>query len=584
MLRIVIFLLATCCFSLTWASEKVVLAVSLDPPQDNNAKIIEPTIQALKNTFGKDNLEILRLPLPALEECLESGKADLFLSTSGLSRRMTQKGAKELTTMVSDRLPDPNKAYGTLFITRADSPIRTVEDMRNKSVAINLQGGFYGHQIGLGELADRGHDPHHFFGRTEFVGRDLRNVVWAVISGKTDIGLLSTCFLEDTYPKGDKVWQQIKPIGLKPESAVCMSSTKLYPNWSFSSMPGASPEVAKKAILALLTMPRVPGGYSWSIGTDSTRSDELFKSLQLGPFSFLNEWFSQELWNHYSSWIALVLLLLVLFAGTSFVLSKLVKRRTKSLSDSLEKQKILQRKAQKALERAASLEKLGIVEQMSSILAHELRQPFTTIKAFIFGAQRKAQKNALSNEQFLEILQKIQKQTDKLEDIVDHVRSYAKRKQPELKLFDLGEATNAAIENFEDCGNFHGKIKKEIQHGLKVNGSALEIELLLNNLLKNAAESITAISASYPKIAIRLEQIGDHAVLSVSDNGNFSPKQADESTLLTSSKEEGLGLGLLIVKSIARKHGGTFKLEARKAGNGAIATLSLPLIHENKQN
>ena len=56
MLRIVIFLLATFCFSLTWANEKVVLAVSLDPPQDNNVKIIEPTIQALKNTFGKDNL------------------------------------------------------------------------------------------------------------------------------------------------------------------------------------------------------------------------------------------------------------------------------------------------------------------------------------------------------------------------------------------------------------------------------------------------------------------------------------------------------------------------------------------------
>ena len=91
------------------AAEQVVVGVSLDPPQDNNQKIVEPTLNVLKETFGPQNLKIVRLPLPELEKNLEDGKIDIFLSTSGLSRRMAQKGAKELATMVSDRLPIPMK-------------------------------------------------------------------------------------------------------------------------------------------------------------------------------------------------------------------------------------------------------------------------------------------------------------------------------------------------------------------------------------------------------------------------------------------------------------------------------------------
>ena len=115
------------------AAEQVVVGVSLDPPQDNNQKIVEPTLNVLKETFGPQNLKIVRLPLPELEKNLEGGKIDIFLSTSGLSRRMAQKGAKELATMVSDRLPNPNEAYGTLFITRKDSPINNLSDMQGHS-------------------------------------------------------------------------------------------------------------------------------------------------------------------------------------------------------------------------------------------------------------------------------------------------------------------------------------------------------------------------------------------------------------------------------------------------------------------
>ena len=174
------------------ASEPVVVGVSLDPPQDNNQKIIEPTLNVLKGTFGPTNVQIVRLPLHELERRLEAGKIDIFLSTSGLSRRMAQKGAKELATMVSDRLPNPNEAYGTLFITRKDSPIDSLADMQGHSLVANLKGGFYGHQIGLGELVKQGHDPYTFFSSVHYVGRDLKKVVDVVLNGKADVGSISS--------------------------------------------------------------------------------------------------------------------------------------------------------------------------------------------------------------------------------------------------------------------------------------------------------------------------------------------------------------------------------------------------------
>lgn len=232
----------------------------MDPPQGKNARIIEPTLEALSKQFGTENLKVERLPLPELEKRLSEGSIDVFISTSGLSRRMSQKGSKELVTMVSDRLPNPNKAYGTLFITRSDSDIKSVADMEGKTLTTNFKGGFYGHQIGLGELARRGYDPDSFFKSTSYVGRDLRKVVDAVISGKSQVGSISSCFLEDEYPKDDQVWKQIRPIGVRKNETSCLSSTDLYPNWSVSTMPSTSPEIAKKVTLSLLNMPKIAGG------------------------------------------------------------------------------------------------------------------------------------------------------------------------------------------------------------------------------------------------------------------------------------------------------------------------------------
>lgn len=121
-------------------------------------------------------------------------------------------------------------------------------------------------------------------------------------------------------------------------------------------------------------MSAAEGGIGWSVCTDSLKTDELFKTLQLGPFSFLKDWFSQEFKNRYAIWIFLGLTLLSFFAVTSVILGKLVRRRTRSLYQSLEAQRELQKKARAASEKVYALEKLGIVNQISSIVVHELRR------------------------------------------------------------------------------------------------------------------------------------------------------------------------------------------------------------------
>lgn len=113
-----------------------------------------------------------------------------------------------------------------------------------------------------------------------------------------------------------------------------------------------------------------------------------------------------------------------------------------------------------------------------------------------------------------------------------------------------------------------------VNENIMMRGSRLEIELVVHNLLKNAAESISQHRRRHPLISIALSRKDDKAELIVSDNGG---SMADApSNVLSSSKPEGLGLGLLIVKAVAARHGGCFRLDVDDKKASACLTLPIP--------
>jgi CheY-like chemotaxis protein len=121
-----------------------------------------------------------------------------------------------------------------------------------------------------------------------------------------------------------------------------------------------------------------------------------------------------------------------------------------------------------------------------------------------------------------------------------------------------------------------------------VSGDASRLQQVVWNLLSNAIK----FTPPGGRVDIRLERIGSHAQITVSDTGKGIPvdflpyvfdyfRQADATT---TRKFGGLGLGLAIVRHLVELHGGTVQADSAGEGQGATFIVKIPLLLSQPQN
>ena len=232
-----------------------------------------------------------------------------------------------------------------------------------------------------------------------------------------------------------------------------------------------------------------------------------------------------------------------------------------------------QKNLQEEMVRKSKLAQLG---QLTSTVAHEIRNPLGAVKTGIYLVQKKIEKNASDldlSTQFRRINNGIQR----CDKIITQLLDFSRTRVLNAKNVEVDSWVKELID--EETGNISEKV--DIQCDLGLNGQIASIDSdqlrrVLVNLINNAAEAMVGKGndvienpTEEPKIEISTRLVDSNIEISVSDNGpGILPEHLDKiREPLFTTKSFGAGLGIPAVDKVLENHGGGLRIET-EVGNG----------------
>ena len=223
-------------------------------------------------------------------------------------------------------------------------------------------------------------------------------------------------------------------------------------------------------------------------------------------------------------------------------------------------------------ERLARTEREQAWQEMAKQVAHEIKNPLTpmrlTVQSFQKNSGLKSEDEKLKLNDFCEILIE---QIDTMSNVATSFSDFATLPKTQLEKTDLVEATKKVVEIFEqnnitlDTSNENIFVKLDKEQWIRV----------MTNLIKNSIQAIPYDRES--NIQIKITESSKKVKIVVSDNGlGVSAKNREkifEPKFTT--KSDGMGLGLGIVRSIINSHRGKISYKS-KNNKGTDFTISLP--------
>jgi PAS domain S-box-containing protein len=226
--------------------------------------------------------------------------------------------------------------------------------------------------------------------------------------------------------------------------------------------------------------------------------------------------------------------------------------------------------------RAQSVSRLITMGEMASSVAHELNQPLTAISNYCTGMVSRIKNQQISEADLLTALEKTAKQAQRAGQIIQRIRSFVKRSEPNRTHADVAEIVNEAVELAEiELRRHNVQLSHYVAARLpRLHVDPILIEQVLVNLLKNAAESIHAALRAPSERNVELRVLPKHyeglnvVEFSVTDTGlGLSAEVKDRLyEAFFSTKAEGMGIGLSLCRSIIESHQG--RMQARNIYNG----------------
>jgi signal transduction histidine kinase len=218
----------------------------------------------------------------------------------------------------------------------------------------------------------------------------------------------------------------------------------------------------------------------------------------------------------------------------------------------------------------------------AAAVAHEINQPLSVLllnSQLLLDRSQKPGSPELP-EAWQAQLQSIRREADRVVLTIETMRTLLRNVQTDHQRLDLREVAQSALLYARSGGpvsrlTVESSALDHQQQPAWIDGDAVQIQIAIVNLLRNAAEALSDGAASDPWISLSLRAEGDQWCLSVDDNGPGLPPALLDDTPLQTTKSSGSGLGLFVVRTTMENHHGTLRC-GRSAQGGASLQLLFP--------
>jgi signal transduction histidine kinase len=230
------------------------------------------------------------------------------------------------------------------------------------------------------------------------------------------------------------------------------------------------------------------------------------------------------------------------------------------------------------------LSRVSLLGEMTASLAHELNQPLSAIISNANAGMRSIDKGKEDPATLREILVDVEADGRRAHDIIRNVRNTIKKSDPTLRRINLNElVTNVAHIVRPDTVAHSCEVETSLAEDLPlIEADPVQIQQVLVNLVSNALDAMRQTPPGRRKVEISTAGNGDNEVrFSVRDHGTGIRTEVHERLFdqFFTTKEQGLGMGLAIVRSIVESHGGKIQAE-NVADGGALFYFTLPVTNK----
>src|SRR5262245_3674791 len=221
---------------------------------------------------------------------------------------------------------------------------------------------------------------------------------------------------------------------------------------------------------------------------------------------------------------------------------------------------------------AAQAARHNLVSGMASALAHEINQPMTAARALARSAQHILGSPTPDLPRAANNLTTLIAHIDHAGGVVSHMRDFLRRGRPHVSTLDLRNMLDDALWLIRAEASARAiTIELDAAGDLPpVHGDRVQLQQVVLNFVRNAIEAIGGADQATGRIRIAARRLNapERIEISVADNGPGIPNELAGRLFapLTTSKSEGLGLGLAICAAIVDSHGGKVWLHSGHPG------------------